>query len=670
MILSLLLPLFQYSPFPYLFHAFGIGGIGGGSFGSGGSRSPFYGSTVPNYYHGGTNSGGAAGMHYKLKRSYNSQPAAVLVPSTEMESESEMESGESIEESLEYKVWEAVFYDQFLNNNDNTNNNNDGNNNNSNDPSSTTATTSTTTPAITTPTPKIIYHNPEDNFEKHWYEETHPKNHYLTVNSKSIYDAASHPRAFAVLREAIIRIKGGYVHADLGLLKEAPCGAARGIGFVRDTFTECQIKCYPGANGEKRKWRKVLFGNDDGYDYDEFLDEDERGRRIIDGDEDDDDDDDDEYDDDDENDKDNDNDDYHDNDHKRNVEAVKTYLKEDMPPPPGWNASGYNTNMYSNPLAIPLTLDVQAKSKQLYRQEEVLIRVPIELQMTRAVALYTLVPLMPPETLKYAPLHELDDALLLALLLAHERGRGRESRYLPYIATLPLNPGCGYSPILRADSLDTIAAMAIRAKMDVNGWPGEITKASEMGERMAEALANDYGPFLTIPAGVSAFATIQWSLCQVSSRAMAGSEEYGALRLVPMVDMINHDASAARIVELDGMESISSIPFRKPSSRREYISRMYRKWSSFVDSEESDAGSFVIRSVRHGRRKPLKKGQELLINYNVPNYSPLDWFINMGFVPPERSGNWKKIDGALPRVKNMDNVAGGRGGGKVFPNMG
>ena len=70
-----------------------------------------------------------------------------------------------------------------------------------------------------------------------------------------------------------------------------------------------------------------------------------------------------------------------------------------------------------------------------------------------------------------------------------------------------------------------------------------------------------------------------------------------------------------------------------------------------MEASEDDAGTFVVRSLRHGRRKALKKGQELLVNYNVPHYSPLDWFVSLGFVPPERQTQWQKVDAALPRVR-------------------
>lgn len=135
----------------------------------------------------------------------------------------------------------------------------------------------------------------------------------------------------------------------------------------------------------------------------------------------------------------------------------------------------------------------------------------------------------------------------------------------------------------------------------------------------------------SIPKGMTASSTIQWALCHVASRATAASEKFGALRLVPMLDMINHDVNAGGFEELNGKE------------------RLFE--GGFVDADENDAGAFVVRSSQHGRRKPLRKGQELLANYNVPNYSPLDWFVSMGFVPPERTGKWTKVENVLPKTR-------------------
>jgi len=259
-----------------------------------------------------------------------------------------------------------------------------------------------------------------------------------------------------------------------------------------------------------------------------------------------------------------------------------------------------------------------------YRQEEILIKVPLSFQMTRKLAFRTLRGLLPPDVHQRAPIQELDDAALLVLLLAHEKGLGKKSKFHPYIASLPTVPSCGYSPAMRQEVLQTIDLMGLELGMDVIGWPSEIAKAADRAQMIADGLTKDYGAYIATPEGTSTFSVMQWALCQVASRATAGSDAYGALRLVPMVDMVNHDVNAGGFVELSGKERLSK--------------------GGMIDAQESDSGAFVVRSTRHGRRRPLKKGQELLVNYNVPNYSPLDWFLSLGFVPPERAVKWQKTE--------------------------
>ena len=92
-------------------------------------------------------------------------------------------------------------------------------------------------------------------------------------------------------------------------------------------------------------------------------------------------------------------------------------------------------------------------------------------------------------------------------------------------------------------------------------------------------------------------------------RATGGSQKYGSLRMIPLLDMLNHDANAGGFVELKGTERLEN--------------------GDFVDAtEEADGGAFVVRSLRHGRRKALRIGQELLVNYNVPHYSALDLLVS------------------------------------------
>lgn len=348
------------------------------------------------------------------------------------------------------------------------------------------------------------------------------------VQARDLERNPSHPLAFAILREAVVREKGGYVHADLGILEPAPCGAARGLGMVSDTYHACQTACFPGT------WQE-----------------------------------------------------------KKNLAA------ETIPSGPS-----------------------------SFRQEEVLIKVPLSFQMTRQVALDTLLTLIPASVQKNANLHSLDDAALLVLLLAHERGVGRLSRWLPYIRTLPREPSCGYNRRLRPQILDMMEMLRVEYEVETSGWATELVRAAQYAAKISESLRRDYGDFLQTPAGMSAEENLEWALCTVASRATAGHDRYGSLRLVPLVDMINHDATGGGFVELVGNETFAA--------------------GDFVQAVESDAGAFVVRSLRNGRRRPLKKGQELLVNYNVPHYAPLDWLVSTGFVPPERWGKWRKVDRVFP----------------------
>ena len=329
----------------------------------------------------------------------------------------------------------------------------------------------------------------------------------------------------------MIRERGGYVHEDLGFLEPAPCGAARGLGMVRDIYDDCQRRCLPGTWQEKKKPL---------------------------------------------------------------VASPPRSLEEDP----------------------------------LYKQEEVLLKVPLSFQITRQVALDTLLTLIPSHVQKSANLHALDDAAILVLFLAHERGVGRLSRWLPYIVTLPHQPSCGYHRAIRPQILDMLEMLSKDYDVETTGWSTELVKAAQYASKIAESLHRDYGAYLQRPPGVSSVENLEWALCTVASRATAGQDKYGSLRLVPLMDMINHDSTAGGFVELRGNETYAN--------------------GDFIEATENDAGAFVVRSLRNGRRRPLKKGQELLVNYNVPHYAPLDWLISTGFVPPERWGKWQKVDRVWP----------------------
>ena len=369
------------------------------------------------------------------------------------------------------------------------------------------------------------------------------KQHHSGYESE-YYNDPTNTRIFAILREAVVRESGGYVHRDLGILIPAPCGSVRGLGMIRNSYYSCQKNCLTSNPDERQALN--------------------------------------------------------------------------------------NDTVHSTTIS-QLNMTTSSRTKP-YRQDEILIRVPLSFQMTRDVAIETFSTIIPQDVQNRANMHAFDDSMYLTLLLAHERGVGQFSKWLPYIASLPREPTCGYSKSLRPYILNAIEAYRVEWDVDTNGWGEETYKALIYAERIIENLNKNFGPYLERPPGISTIDNLRWALCQVVSRGIAGSALHGMLRLVPAIDLINHDANAAGIVELEGNE-------RKADGY-------------FMDAlSEMDNGTFVIRSMRHGRLRPLRLGQELMVNYNVPYYTPLDWFVYSGFVPPERSGPWIKLDAVLPPVR-------------------
>lgn len=391
-------------------------------------------------------------------------------------------------------------------------------------------------------------------------------------------DPYFHPMSFHTLREHIIRHKRGYVHPDLGFLVPAPSGAARGIGMIRDSYNRCQINCYPGTTEE------ALAGSE------KYLAE----------------------------------------------KALMEEMKELYPE----ITSEVKQEDYIDKITTPKTTTLQEVQDVLHRQatatehpytqQTLMMRIPLEAQITRKTALDILNPLLPEEFKAMTPLEQLDDPFLLAILLVHEGGLRTRSRFWPYIATLPPHPSCAMHRGWRQSIVDVLTALALEMGTDIQGWPNEIAKASDSMDKIAVGLAH-FSAFFQFDTTMfkNPHDAMRWSLCQVASRAIAGNAEHGRLRLVPMMDLINHDEAADMFIELKGNESAIE--------------------GHFVGAVEEDAGAFVVRSMRHDRRKVLKKGQELMANYNVPHYSPLDWFINMGYVPPEREGRYTMLDPGLPR---------------------
>jgi len=253
---------------------------------------------------------------------------------------------------------------------------------------------------------------------------------------------------------------------------------------------------------------------------------------------------------------------------------------------------------------------------------EIMIRIPLSMQITRGAALETIERIIPDPVKQKYPLVDLDDAIILTLYLAHERARGNASPWQTYIDSLP-TPSCGY---LRSRKSISLAVTALHDDgVDVYGWLNEINKARERADRIVLNLSRYFGSYIH-SAGVKHKPSflLQWSLCHVTSRSIVADSKHGRLRLVPILDMVNHDNVAGGFNEIKS-ENKTGI------------------WTESLD------GSLLLRSTRHGEKKVLKHGQELLANYNLNTYSPLDAFINLGFVPYDKLQPWTHIEAGLRR---------------------
>lgn len=230
--------------------------------------------------------------------------------------------------------------------------------------------------------------------------------------------------------------------------------------------------------------------------------------------------------------------------------------------------------------------------------EEVWVRVPPSYHLTRNLAMQTLEPLIPKDVLEYAPLSTLDDGALLLLLLVHLKGSGSKE-WKPYLDSLPDHPSCGWYGDINSITHEEYKIVAQESKQYVS--------------RVANGMAADYGDFLAKEHWPSewqnsAEKAIEWSLCIVSSRGTAASPKYGGgvIKLVPLVDMFNHSP------EYKGFKEVT----------KEDVS---------VDTSHME-GSFTVRI-----EKDYHDGEEILVDYNLADYAPEEWFMSHGFVPNESS---------------------------------
>lgn len=225
-----------------------------------------------------------------------------------------------------------------------------------------------------------------------------------------------------------------------------------------------------------------------------------------------------------------------------------------------------------------------------------LIVIPKELQLTDEIALATIEPLIPSEILAAAPLRTLDAGALVSLLLAHERAKGAQSFYWPYIANLPSEAPCPW--MWTVDKVREELANIAQQGVDVAGWRESLMHAQGYSRAVARGMCQDYGAYLGITPE-----DILWAIGMMTSRGYGRDYSPG---LIPYIDMVNHRAT--------------NMPFLFKEDPLEQSQGCYTVWSFDREGKQPRA---------------LSVGEELYVNYIMDDLTAFDAFCSHGFVPEE-----------------------------------
>lgn len=270
----------------------------------------------------------------------------------------------------------------------------------------------------------------------------------------------------------------------------------------------------------------------------------------------------------------------------------------------------------------------EKKAKLENNSNDILMKIPYSYQLTRHNALSTLSSLIPRVVLEELPLEELDDAALLVLFLANEYGLGEKSKYYAYVNTLPMKQaqgggvGCGWE--IPDTDLHNLLPLLTTGGVNMR----DIEAARNYSHRVSNGMTKDYGEYLTQISWPKEWKedsslALQWGLCIVASRG-TGSNLYpgsttlntsAGIRLIPLADLINHQYTSGGYIELSGREKISS--------------------GDIMDASPDDAGAFVVLNNSMWKDDDDGSSSEITVNYNLPEYRAVDWFLSLGFVPPE-----------------------------------
>lgn len=214
----------------------------------------------------------------------------------------------------------------------------------------------------------------------------------------------------------------------------------------------------------------------------------------------------------------------------------------------------------------------------------------------------------------------LDSLALIVLWLAAEWQRKDSSFWRPYLETLPSRADCSWAKSEEERRASVVGIFGATA------WLNEARHAAVYSNRVASGMESDYGGYLDIDR-----ARLEWALGMVSSRSMGGVG--GAL--VPVLDLVNHDSTASAFTSFDAAQFNAQAKLLGDSSQQ--LERLVRA----VDGADWALWSFEADNCTP---RPLDGGDEVMANYICPDYDALDWWLHVGFIPPELDTKKLSVD--------------------------
>lgn len=190
-------------------------------------------------------------------------------------------------------------------------------------------------------------------------------------------------------------------------------------------------------------------------------------------------------------------------------------------------------------------------------QNEPLLEIPTKLVMTKARAQEILGRRVIPD--------EMGEYIALALLLVHERAKGAESFFAPYVGVLPDIDEVGPSYVWREEELALLEGSGALAT--TRSFQAKLE--AEYATLQQTTLAQFPDVF---PADVLTFEAFRWGMAMLFSRGVDLKDEEsgtGQLGLVPYADLLNHSPySSSNFL-------YNSIPFSRDKEVVLYADRPY-----------------------------------------------------------------------------------------------